>query len=230
MAYAMKLSVIVPCLNEAPVIEATLARLQGLRARGHEVIVVDGGSDDRTAELARPLADRILAARRGRALQMNAGAAAATGNVLLFVHADTLLPAAADLLLGGALVSTGRRWGRFDIRLSGAQPMFRVIEFFMNWRSRLTGIATGDQAIFVVRPLFDAVGGFPDLPLMEDITLSRTLKRHGPPIAIARRAITSSRRWEQRGVLRTVLMMWRLRLAYYFGASPQQLARLYQRP
>lgn len=226
----MKLSVIVPCLNEAPVIEATLARMQGLRARGHEIIVVDGGSDDRSVEIARPLADKIIIARRGRALQMNAGAAAAAGNVLLFVHADTWLPAAADLLLGSALVSGDRRWGRFDVRLSGAHPLFRVIEFFMNWRSRVTGIATGDQAMFVTRPLFDALGGFADIPLMEDVTLSRALKRHGRPAVVRRRAITSSRRWEQHGVLRTIVMMWRLRLAYFLGASPQQLARLYQRP
>ncbi|KAF0191043.1 MAG: family 2 glycosyl transferase [Gammaproteobacteria bacterium] len=226
----MKITVIMPCLNEAGIVEQSLSRVQGLRARGHEVILVDGGSSDQTIELARPLVDRIITTPRGRAVQMNAGASVADGDVLLFLHADTRLPAAADLLLTTALANTGRRWGRFDVRLSGSRPALRVVGFFMNWRSRLTGIATGDQAMFMTRKLFDAAGGFPDIPLMEDITLSRTLKRHSAPALIHTKVITSSRRWEQRGVLRTILMMWRLRLAYFFGASPQQLARLYQRP
>lgn len=225
----MKITVIMPCLNEAGLVEQSLARVQGLRARGHNVILVDGGSTDQTVALARPLVDAVITAPRGRAAQMNAGAGVADGDVLLFLHADTRLPAAADLLLTAALTGGGRHWGRFDARLSGTAPALRVIEFFMNWRSRLSGIATGDQAMFVTRERFARVGGFPDIALMEDVALSRALKRHGRPALIGTPVVTSSRRWEQRGVLRTVLLMWRLRLAYFLGASPQRLARIYQR-
>ncbi len=225
----MKITVIMPSLNEAEAIEKSLSKVQGLRARGHDVILVDGDSSDQTIELARPLVDRIITTPRGRAVQMNAGANVADGDVLLFLHADTRLPAGADLLLTTALANTGHRWGRFDVRLSGSRPALRVVGFFMNWRSRLTGIATGDQAMFVTREAFNQVGGFPDIALMEDVALSRTLKRRSPPALIHTPVVTSSRRWEKRGILRTILMMWRLRLAYFFGASPQRLARIYQR-
>lgn len=222
-----RLSVIVPVLNEAPAIAGALAALQPLRAQGHEVIVVDGGSDDGTVALAQAGADRVIAAARGRARQMNAGAATARGDVLLFLHADTRLPPRADRLIVEALAHRG--WGRFDVRLSGRQPMLRVIERAMNWRSRLTGIATGDQAIFVRRDRFEAVGGFPGIPLMEDIALSRRLKAFGPPRCLAARVVTSSRRWEAGGIARTVLLMWRLRLAYFLGADPARLAQRYAR-
>lgn len=221
-------SIVIPTLDEAEGIAATLAALQPLRARGCEVIVADGGSADETAELARPLADAVVAAERGRARQQNAGAAAATGDVLLFLHADTRLPADADRLVLDGLGRTGRGWGRFDVRLTGRHPLLRVIERMMGMRSRLTGIATGDQAIFVRRDWFRDVGGFPAIPLMEDVALSKTLKRRGRPLCLRAAVVTSSRRWESRGVWRTMLLMWRLRLAYALGADPTALAERYR--
>ena len=223
-----RISIIVPALNEAAGIREALAPLQPLRARGHEVVVVDGGSTDGTPALAAPLADRVLASGRGRAVQQNAGAAAASGDVLLFLHADTRLPDGADALVLGGLRRTGRGWGRFDVRLSGRHPLLRVVERMIGMRSRLSGIATGDQAIFVRREWFQRVGGFPPLPLMEDVAITRALKRLGPPLCLRARVTTSSRRWEERGVARTVVLMWRLRWAYSRGADPAELARRYR--
>jgi rSAM/selenodomain-associated transferase 2 len=228
MSTGPRLSIVVPALNEAEGIVETLATLGPLRARGHEVIVVDGGSADATAELARPLADRVLVAERGRARQQNAGAAAAAGDVLLFLHADTRLPPDADKLVLGGLERTGRGWGRFDVRLTGRHPMLRVVERMIGLRSRLSGIATGDQAMFVRRDWFRRAGGFPDLPLMEDVALSRALKRLGPPLCLRETVTTSSRRWERRGVFRTMLLMWRLRWSYWRGADPAVLAERYR--
>jgi rSAM/selenodomain-associated transferase 2 len=222
----LKISIIVPALDEAARIGATLASMQRLRASGHEVIVVDGGSADSTVARASPLADRMLVAGRGRARQMNAGAEQAVGEVLWFVHADTKLPADADARVVRALVE-GHAWGRFDVRLSGTPRLLRVVERMMNWRSRLTGVCTGDQAIFVRRGAFRAVGGFPDIPLMEDIALSRRLKRLGRPACVPAAVRTSSRRWEARGVFRTVLLMWGLRLGYFLGVPASRLVRLY---
>ena len=200
---------------------AALEALAPLRARGHEVIVVDGGSTDGTAEAAAGLCDRILSAPRGRASQMNAGARVATGEVLLFLHADTRLPPQADaLVLGSGL------WGRFDVEIEGRHPLLKLVAWAMNLRSRITGIATGDQAIFVRR---DAFPGFPEIALMEDIALSKSLKRRAPPRCLRRKVVTSGRRWESRGVLRTILLMWRLRLLYFIGVPPDALARKYQR-
>jgi rSAM/selenodomain-associated transferase 2 len=223
----VRLSIIIPVLDEEAEIAHVLAALAPLRSRGVETIVVDGGSRDRTVALAAPLADRVIAAPRGRAVQMNAGAVAATGDVLLFLHADTRLPAEADRLVLDGLARSGRQWGRFDVRISGRHPLLRVVAALMNIRSRLTGIATGDQAMFVRRDLFERVGGFPAIPLMEDVAFSRAAKRVGEPLCLSPRAITSSRRWEQRGVMRTILLMWRLRLAYSLGAAPARLAHLY---
>jgi rSAM/selenodomain-associated transferase 2 len=222
-----RLSIIVPTLDEAPGIADCLGRLGLLRARGAEVIVADGGSADGTAALAAPLADRVLRAPRGRAAQMNAGAAAATGDTLLFLHADTRLPGEADRLVLDGLASSGREWGRFDIAIDGRGSMLRVVAAFMNARSRLTAIATGDQAIFVRRAAFEAAGGFPAIALMEDIALSKALKRRGPPLCLRSRAVTSGRRWERHGTLATILLMWRLRLAYFLGADPARLAERY---
>lgn len=219
---AQRLTVIVPALNEAAGIERCLGALAPLRARGHEVVVVDGGSTDATARLAAPFADRVIAAPRGRAAQMNAGAAAAAGDALLFLHADTRLPPGADRLVGAALVA--HAWGRFDVAIDSDDPRLAVIAFFINRRSRLTGIATGDQAIFVRR---DAFPGFAPIALMEDVAFSRAMKRVSPPACLAARVVTSARRWERRGVARTVLLMWRLRLAYWRGADPDELARRY---
>jgi rSAM/selenodomain-associated transferase 2 len=223
----VRLSIIIPVLDEEAEIAHVLAALAPLRSRGVETIVVDGGSRDRTVALAAPLADRVIAAPRGRAVQMNAGAVAATGDVLLFLHADTRLPAEADRLVLDGLARSGRQWGRFDVRISGRHPLLRVVAALMNIRSRLTGIATGDQAMFVRRDLFERVGGFPAIPLMEDVAFSRAAKRVGEPLCLSPRAITSGRRWEQRGVMRTILLMWRLRLAYSLGAAPARLAHLY---
>jgi rSAM/selenodomain-associated transferase 2 len=223
----MQLSVIIPALDEAAGIAATLRALQPLRAAGHEVIVVDGGSCDGTPDAARPLADRVLAAPRGRASQMNAGADAASGDVLLFLHADTRLPAGADRSVLDGLAASGASWGRFDVRIDGRSPLLRLVAWLMNGRSRLTGIATGDQATFVARAAFAAVGGFPALALMEDVALSKRLKRVSPPLCLRERAVTSGRRWESRGVVRTIVLMWWLRLRYALGASPERLRRTY---
>jgi rSAM/selenodomain-associated transferase 2 len=201
--------------------------LVSLRERGAEVIVVDGGSADDTVALATPLADQVLVSARGRATQMNAGAAIARGDVLAFLHADTRLPADADRLMLQGLAQARRAWGRFDVTIEGEHPLFPIIAWFMNTRSRLTGIATGDQAMFVTRDAFAAAGGFPEIALMEDIRFARRLKRVSRPLCLRSRVTTSGRRWEQRGVLRTIFLMWCLRLAYFFGADPQELARRY---
>jgi rSAM/selenodomain-associated transferase 2 len=221
----VKISVIVPVLDEAQGIVAALGALAPLRARGHEVIVVDGGSSDGTPTLAAPLADRVIGSPRGRAAQMNAGAAAAGGAALLFLHADTRLPEDADRLIAAALAR--RPWGRFDVRIEGRSPLLAVVAFFMNWRSRLTGIATGDQAIFVRRGEFP---GFAPIALMEDIAFSRQMKRISHPVCLRHQVVTSGRRWERHGVLRTILLMWRLRLAYWRGEPPDELARRYANP
>ena len=218
----MKLSIIIPALDEAAGIVAALEALAPLRASGHEVIVADGGSGDGTRELAAALADRVVAAPRGRARQMNAGAGVAGGHALLFLHADTRLPANADRLIFHSLKK--HPWGRFDVAIDGRSPLLAVVAFFMNLRSRLTGIATGDQAIFVRR---DAFPGFPEIALMEDVAFSKAMKRRTPPACLRERVSTSGRRWERNGVVRTVILMWRLRLAYFLGASPDELARQY---
>lgn len=221
------LSIVMPALNEAAVIEATLHALQPLRARGVEVVLADGGSSDGTAERAAPGVDAVVASARGRALQMNAGAAAARSDVLLFLHADTRLPPLADVPVLQALAG-GACWGRFDVRIEGRPWMLRVVGTLMNLRSRWSGIATGDQAIFVARSAFDRVGGFPVQPLMEDIEISRRLKRLGRPACLRTRVRTSGRRWEQRGVWRTIVLMWRLRWRYWRGESAARLAQAYR--
>jgi rSAM/selenodomain-associated transferase 2 len=219
---AARLSIVVPVLNEARILAAALQALAPLRALGHEVIVADGASEDASAALAAPLADRVVQAPRGRAAQMNAGARAASGAALVFLHADTRLPPHADALVVSALAS--HRWGRFDVAIEGRHPALRFVAAAMNLRSRLTGIATGDQAIFVRRAEFP---GFPEIPLMEDVALSRLLRRRGPPACLRARVRTSGRRWESHGVLRTILLMWRLRALYALGVAPERLARLY---
>lgn len=221
------LSVILPTLDEAAGIQATLGDLQPLRAAGHELILVDGGSRDATLELARPLVDRALDGPRGRARQMNAGAALARGAVLWFLHADTRVPLGALAALDGA-IRAGHPWGRFDLRLSGRQPLLRVVERMISLRSRLQGLATGDQGLFVERRLFESLGGYPDIPLMEDLALAKALRRHRRPVCLRPCLISSSRRWERNGVARTILLMWRLRLAYALGADPARLARHYR--
>mgnify|MGYP002713254024 CR=1 FL=1 len=221
-----RLSVVLPVLNEAGCLADTLACLQPLRQRGHQVILADGGSDDDSVRIATPLVDDVLTGPAGRGRQMNQGAGRADGDVLLFLHADTRVPAHVDRVILTALGSCSG-WGRFDIGLSGSHPLLRLVELSMNLRSRLTRIATGDQGLFVSRDLFERCGGFSEQPLMEDIDLSRALKRLSRPLCLPQRLVTSSRRWEQRGMLRTVMLMWYLRAAYFLGVPAERLARRY---
>ncbi len=222
-----RLSIIMPVLDEGEAITGALDALSELRTLGVEVIVVDGGSRDATVQRARLRADHVVLAPRGRARQMKAGAAKASGDVLLFLHADTRLPPEAERLVLDGLARGQHDWGRFDVTIEGRHPLLRLVAAMMNLRSRITGIATGDQAMFATRMAFEAAGGFPEIPLMEDIALSKQLKRTSRPLCIRQRAVTSGRRWETHGVIRTILLMWRLRLAYFFGADPAKLARRY---
>lgn len=221
------LSIVVPTLNEAAQLADALAALAPLRQRGVQVIVVDGASTDRSAAIARDLADVCIDAPRGRASQMNAGAALAQGQVVLFLHADTRLPPHADAQVEQALRSGGL-WGRFDVCINGPHPMLAVVAAMMNLRSRLTGIATGDQALFVRREVWQRLGGFADLPLMEDIELSGRLRALARPVCLRQRVHTSGRRWLTHGVWRTVALMWCLRWRYWRGESAQRLAQLYK--
>jgi rSAM/selenodomain-associated transferase 2 len=242
----MKVSVIIPVLNEEAAICEKLPELQWVRDSGHEIIVVDGGSTDGSVSQAKKYSDVVISSEKGRAAQMNAGAGMATGELLLFLHVDTQLPQNgideiqlsldthvdrnnADRNIDDGKGSAMSAWGRFDVRLSGKHFSFRIVEFMMNWRSRLTGIATGDQAIFVTRPLFNEIGGYLELPLMEDIDISRRLKNYSRPICISDHVVASSRRWETLGIYRTVLLMWRLRLSYWLGVDPVRLAKQYYR-
>jgi len=222
------LSIVMPVLNEASGLGAALRALAPFTARGVQLIVADGGSSDGTSALAQAAGSTVINAPRGRALQMNTGAQYASGQVLLFLHADTLLPEDADRLIAQALADGSAVWGRFDVCIAGQSPMLRVVAALMNLRSRWSGIATGDQAMFMTRAAFDAVGGFPAQPLMEDIEISRRLCRLSRPACLRAKVQTSGRRWEKRGVWRTVLLMWRLRFAYWRGAAPEHLAELYR--
>ncbi len=226
----MRLSIILPVLNEAPTLIVTLGLLQRMRARGVEVLVVDGGSSDASREIARPLVDYVINSAKGRAIQMNAGAKASNGEVLLFLHADSLMPEDGDQWIAEALAN-GKKWGRFDVSIIGHHYLFPVIAWFINHRSRLTGIATGDQGIFAARDAFESVGGFPDQPLMEDIAFCARMLHHlgqaSPAYIGGARISTSGRRWEKHGVWRTILLMWRLRLQYYLGADPIKLHETY---
>jgi len=219
------LSIVMPALNEAQHIAAALRPLQSLRKNSVEIIVADGGSSDDTPALAAPLAERVIVAPRGRAVQMNAGARAASGNALLFLHADTRLPGNPSALIERALQD--HAWGRFDVSIEGRSRWLPIIAAMMNLRSRATGICTGDQALFVTRAAFDAAGGFPEQPLMEDIELSRRLKRIGKPACLRETVATSGRRWDRYGAWRTILLMWRLRFDYWRGVPASRLADRY---
>jgi rSAM/selenodomain-associated transferase 2 len=221
----MKFSVIIPTLNEEKTIQFCLLALQPLR-NDCEIIIADGDSVDNTKILALPLVDKVMASAKGRAKQMNNGASYATGDILIFLHADTRLPENALPLIQQKISSTSQ-WGRFDIQLSGNSFMLKVIAQMMNWRSRLTGIATGDQVIFVMREAFEKAGQYPESNLMEDIALCKALKKISPPICLKDKVISSGRRWEHNGIYRTILLMWSLRLRYFFGTDPQTLAFLY---
>lgn len=224
----MKLSIIIPVYNEAENIVALLRRLQNYRFQGHEVIVVDGGSRDNSFDCAVGMVDKLLMSKPGRAMQMNIGAEQANGEVLVFLHADTELPPQANTLITETM-NKKYQWGRFNVRLSGRHQFFRIIETMMNWRSCLTGIATGDQVIFVRRNVFMQTGGYPEIKLMEDIELSKKLKAFSKPACIKNPVTTSSRRWEQNGIVKTTLLMWQLRLLYFLGVSPDKLFTRYYR-
>ena len=224
----MRISIIVPTLNEADSIVTTLERLKLFRQDGHEVIVVDGGSTDETVMLANSRADNVITSAPGRALQMNVGASQASGDILWFLHADTLVPDNATQLILDAFKNRKKQWGRFNIRLSGKSLLLRIVEKLMNLRSRISGIATGDQGIFVRREAFESIDGFKAIPLMEDLDISKRLKKLSRPCNLDEKLITSSRRWEENGIMRTILLMWRLRLAYTLGVSPEKLAHAYK--
>jgi len=223
----MTLAIVIPALNEA----TNLSRLLPDLARdcpGAEVVVVDGGSgDDTAAVVARQPGPRLLQSARGRAVQMNHGARATGGDTLLFLHADTRLPDGAARAIEQALAEPGVVGGRFDVRFDNDRPLFQIIAWFMNTRSRASGICTGDQAIFVRRADFEAIGGYPDIPLMEDIELSRRLKRRGTLCALRLRVTTSARKWEREGPLRTIGLMWALRFLHFCGVAPARLHRWY---
>jgi rSAM/selenodomain-associated transferase 2 len=224
----MLLSIVIPVLNEAERLPQALRDLAPLRERGAEVIVVDGGSEDATPVLATAAGVLVVHSNRGRAAQMNAGALQASGDVFLFLHADTALPGNAPPAIKDALADGRHVWGRFDVYIEGQAWMLRVVACLMNYRSRLTGIATGDQAIFVTRRAFATVGGFPDQPLMEDVEISKRLCKLSGPACLRTRALTSGRRWETRGVWRTIFLMWRLRWAYSRGVAASELVRSYK--
>lgn len=224
----MKLAIVIPVLNEAETLPARLGQLTALRERGVELVVVDGGSTDATIEVLRSAGIEAIASPCGRARQMMTGAASTAADVLLFLHADTTLPPDADAIALSSLADGRHAWGRFDVRIDGRPAMLSLVAFMMNLRSRLTGIATGDQAIFVTRQAFEAVGGFPDQALMEDIELSRRLRCVSRPVCLHQRAHTSGRRWATHGVWRTIVLMWWLRWSYWRGASPEELARRYR--
>ena len=223
----IKLSIIIPTLNEANQIEQYLNRLQTLRQLGHEVIVVDGGSIDDTVSLVSSLCDHVCQSQQSRSMQMNCGAELATGECFVFLHADTVLP---DNILEyfSSINNIEGKWGRFDISLSGRNWLFRIIESCMNSRSSFTGIVTGDQVMFVGEELFNRVGGYPEIALMEDIAISSSLIKFSKPIRIREKVISSSRRWEKNGIVKTIMKMWVLRLLYFFDYDTNKLAKRYE--
>ena len=221
----MNISVVIPALNEEKTIAATLTALMALKP--HEVIVVDGGSVDRTREISAETGATVMTGARGRARQMNIGAQQASGDILLFLHADTRLPPTALGDIAAVLKDPRYLGGRFDLKLDGDHPMLKVVGAMINYRSRITHIGTGDQAIFVRREVFVRVGGFPDIPLMEDIAFCRALKRLGGIACLRTKVISSARRWESEGVWQTIAKMWILKLLYLAGVSPAKLKRFY---
>jgi len=225
----LTLSIIIPCLNEASHIVSTLKKLQKIRQQGHEIILCDGGSTDNTCKLAENLSDHILSTPPGRAIQMNTGAKKARGDVLCFLHADTLISANFESIITHELKQTDRIWGRFNIKLSNTSVPYKIIAWFMNIRSCMSGIATGDQGIFVYKETFLKLNGFANIPLMEDIEISKRLRKTSRPICINKSTLTtSSRRWEQFGIFKTVTLMWQLRLRYFLGTPPAELVKFYK--
>lgn len=225
-----RISIIIPVLNEQNEIHDALMCLQKYRRQGHEIIVVDGRSEDNTVKVAGHLCDKLISSAAGRARQMNAGAEQASGDILLFLHIDTRLPGeAVEYIRSNLHKYKNKVWGRFDVKLSGKHPLLSIVALLMNLRSRITGIATGDQAIFTTKQAFLDVNAYPEIPLMEDIRFSRKLLGISRPICIKNKLTTSSRRWEENGIIRTILLMWYLRLAHFCGKHPDELSRLYSK-
>lgn len=224
----MRISIIVPILDEAEQLPDLFAHLLPMKRAGCEIIFSDGGSRDKSKLLTRIAGYTVVESNRGRASQMNAGAAVSTGDVLLFLHADTRLPNGAAEQVRKAVMGSKHQWGHFDVRIRGRHFMLKVIGFMMNWRSRLSGIATGDQALFIRRDAFERLQGYPNQPLMEDVEMCRQLKKLSEPVCIRDCVMTSGRRWETRGIWKTILLMWYLRFRYWAGADSHDLARLYQ--
>jgi rSAM/selenodomain-associated transferase 2 len=223
----MKISIIIPVLNEENNIGHLLEKLLPAEQNGHEILVVDGGSQDQTISICKRLGVNVFTSACGRAEQMQAGVRMAHGDVFWFLHADTDLLYSVNDYLDDIRSVTSAGWGRFNIALSNDKFIYKVIGYAINLRSRISGIATGDQGIFINRELFQYIGGFRQQPLMEDIQISRDLLRRGRPAVIKRILMTSARRWERRGVLRTILLMWWLRLLYFMGVSPVTLRQYY---
>jgi len=223
----MRLSIIIPALNESATIVATLAPLQAMRARGVTVVLVDGGSEDDTIELAKPLSDKMVQSQKGRALQMNRGVALveAASDAYLFLHADSILPPDIDSAIAHALLSNP--WGRFDVIIQGTHKLLPMVAWMMNQRSRLSGIATGDQGIFMRREVFEATGGYANQRLMEDIEMCKRLNKIGSPANLKQRIMTSGRRWDKHGLWQTIWLMWWLRWQYYFDADADKLHSQY---
>jgi len=219
-------TIVIPTFNEQADIQACLLQLQGLRGKGFEVIVVDGGSIDNTPQLVEGLCDQFKSTRPGRALQMNVGARHAKGEIIFFLHVDTQLPENILEIISSIDIDKFC-WGRFDVRLSGRHWSFRVIETMINARSRLSGIATGDQVIFMSKKIYREVGGFPEIALMEDVAICRSLRNICSPLCLRQRVLTSSRRWEKHGIINTIIKMWWLRFSYFIGIDPTTLARKY---
>ncbi|ARQ00887.1 TIGR04283 family arsenosugar biosynthesis glycosyltransferase [Pseudorhodoplanes sinuspersici] len=221
------LSIIVPVLNEARTITNALTALKPFRQRGVEVIVVDGGSDDDTAQLAQPLADRVIRGPRGRAAQMNEGAKAASGFIFLFLPSEITLPADADTQVMYGRARDTSVWGRFDMRLTGQHALLPIAARILNWRSRMSGIASSEQAIFIQRETFFRLGGFPDMPVMDDVEMSKRLKAISPPICVASRVTVPARRFDREGFWTTLRMMWLMRFRYRMGMKPAEILKRY---
>ena len=223
------ISIIIPTFNESHSIKNTLNSLMPLVQEGHELIIVDGGSNDDTVSICKHYTDNVFIAPKGRSSQMNSGAKKASKDTLVFLHADTILPTHAGSLITNALSQSNNKWGHFQVRFNGSRPILRVIEFLMNTRSCITGIVTGDQTIFIRKTLFEKINGYRDIPLMEDIEISKSLKKYSKPICMKTSVLTSSRRWETNGYIKTIVLMWKLRLFYFFGVPADKLVKLYYR-
>ncbi len=222
-----KLSIIIPILNEQVFLANHHEILKSLLSDGHEILVIDGGSTDNSVDIAKAIGCKTLKTKTSRGFQLHVGAKHSKNELLLFLHADTLLPTNAAELIYHALTPVNKHWGRFNVRFSNQNLIFQIIAWFMNKRSYLSGIATGDQAIFVKRKSYFSCGGFPDFPIMEDIEISKRLKKIAYPVCIPNEAIASSRKWENQGVIITILKMWSLRLMFFFGVPTEKLAKLY---